>query len=238
MSGIATAVVAGTVATGYLSTRAQSKAADRAARAELEGTTLSVEEQRRQFDAVQKLLAPYIDAGTGALGAQQGLIGLQGGDAQAAAIEGLRTSPEFGALVREGENAILQNASATGGLRGGNVQAALARFRPAVLADLINKQYERLGGLTSIGQASATGQAAAAQQTGANVSGLFQNQGQALANAALAKGQAQANFYGGVGGTLGTFGTLAYINASRPSAFPRTPPAPPRPVAGNPFLPF
>ena len=213
MSGIATAVVAGTVATGYLASRAQGRAADSAAAAEIQGTAMSVEEQRRQFDAVQKLLAPYIDAGTGALVAQQNLIGLKGDEAQAAAIEDLRTSPEFGAMVREGENAILQNASATGGLRGGNTQAALARFRPAVLSDLINKQYERLSGITSIGQASATGQAAAAQQTGANVSALFQNQGQALANAALAKGQANANFISGVGGTAGTLGTLKLLKA-------------------------
>lgn len=232
MSGIATAVVAGTVATGYLANRAQNRAADQAAQAEIQSTAMSVEEQRRQFDAVQKLLAPYIDAGTGALGAQQTLIGLKGDEAQAAAIEDLRTSPEFGALVREGENAILQNASATGGLRGGNTQAALARFRPAVLADLINKQYERLSGITSIGQASATGQAAAAQQTGANVSALFQNQGGALANAALAKGAATANMYGGIGGTIGTLGTLALLNSNRGAS------APARPVGGNPFLPF
>ena len=213
MAWAATAVVASTVATGYFANRAQSRAADQAANAEIQGTAMSVEEQRRQFDAVQKLLAPYIDAGTGALGSQQTLIGLKGDEAQAAAIEDLRTSPEFGALVREGENAILQNASATGGLRGGNTQAALARFRPAVLSDLINKQYERLSGITSIGQASATGQASAAQQTGANVSALFQNQGQALANAALAKGQANANFISGVGGTAGTLGTLKLLKA-------------------------
>jgi hypothetical protein len=116
-------------------------------------------------------------------------------------------------MVGEGENAILQNASATGGLRGGNTQLALSRFRPSVLSQLIQQQYERLGGLTSVGQASATGQAAAAQQTGANVSSLFQNQGTALANAALAKGNAQAQFIGGVGGTAGTLGTLKLLKA-------------------------
>jgi hypothetical protein len=213
MSGVATAVVASTVATGYFASRAQSRAADQAAGAEIQGTAMSVEEQRRQFDEVQKLLKPYIEAGTGALGAQQGLIGLKGDEAQAAAIEDLKSSPEFAAMVGEGENAILQNASATGGLRGGNTQLALSRFRPSVLSQLIQQQYERLGGLTSVGQASATGQAAAAQQTGANVSSLFQNQGTALANAALAKGNAQAQFIGGVGGTAGTLGTLKLLKA-------------------------
>lgn len=213
MSGVATAIVAGTVATGYLSSRAQSRAADSAAASEIQGTAMSIEEQRRQFDEVQKLLKPYIDAGSGALGAQQGLIGLKGDEAQAAAIEDLKSSPEFAAMVGEGENAILQNASATGGLRGGNTQLALSRFRPSVLSQLIQQQYERLGGITSMGQASATGQAAAAQQTGANVSSLFQNQGTALANAALAKGNAQSQFISGIGGTAGTLGTLKLLKA-------------------------
>ncbi len=213
MSGVATAIVAGTVATGYLSSRAQGRAADSAAASEIQGTAMSIEEQRRQFDEVQKLLKPYIDAGSGALGAQQGLIGLKGDEAQAAAIEDLKSSPEFAAMVGEGENAILQNASATGGLRGGNTQLALSRFRPSVLSQLIQQQYERLGGITSMGQASATGQAAAAQQTGANVSSLFQNQGTALANAALAKGNAQSQFISGIGGTAGTLGTLKLLKA-------------------------
>lgn len=213
MSGIATAVVAGTVATGYLSSRAQSRAADTAAAAEIQGTTMAVEEQRRQFDKVQELLKPFIESGVGALGGQQALIGLKGDEAQAAAIEDLKASPEFAAMVGEGENAILQNASATGGLRGGNTQLALSRFRPSVLSQLINQQFERLSGITSLGQASATGQAAAAQQTGANVSSLFQNQGTALANAALAKGNSQAQFLSGVGGTVGTLGTLKLLKA-------------------------
>lgn len=213
MLGAIATVVGGSLLGGILGRNEQKGAADAAAAAEVQGTSMSVAEQRRQFDLVQEILRPYVQSGVGALAGQESLIGLRGADGQAAAIESLRGSPEYAAMLREGENAILQNASATGGLRGGNVQAALARFRPAVLSDLINKQYERLSGLTSMGQASATGQAAAAQQAGANVSALFQNQGQALAKAALAKGQASANLYGGLAGTAGTLGTLAFSKA-------------------------
>ncbi len=56
-----------------------------------------------------------------------------GMEAQQGAISGLEGSPIFQALARQGEDAILQNASATGGLRGGNVQGALGQFRPAAL---------------------------------------------------------------------------------------------------------
>ena len=83
---------------------------------------------------------------------------------------------------------MLQNASATGGLRGGNVQGALAQFRPQLLNQLIEQQYSRLGGLTSLGQASAAGQATAGMQTGTNIANLLGQQGQALAGGAMGKG--------------------------------------------------
>ncbi|WP_449405980.1 hypothetical protein [Massilia phosphatilytica] len=37
-------------------------------------------------------------------------------------------APRFQALQQQGNDAILANASATGGLRGGNVQGALGQF--------------------------------------------------------------------------------------------------------------
>ena len=97
-------------------------------------------------------------------------------------------------LVRSGENAMLQNASATGGLRGGNTQDALMRFRPEVLSQLINQQYGRLQGLAGLGQSSAAFQGNAGMQTGQNVAGLLEQRGAASAGGTL--GQAQA--YGGM----------------------------------------
>ena len=43
---------------------------------------MGVEEQRRQFDAVQKLLKPYADAGLSGLSGQQDLLGINGTKAQ------------------------------------------------------------------------------------------------------------------------------------------------------------
>lgn len=166
----------------------QAKAAERAGETQAAAAQAGIDEQRRQFDALQQLLSPFVQAGTGALGAQQGLIGLQGADAQQQAIAALAASPELQALTQQGENALLQNASATGGLRGGNLQGALAQFRPQMLAELINRQYSRLGGLTGIGQASAAGVGAAGQQTGANIADLLAQQGAARAGGQIARG--------------------------------------------------
>jgi hypothetical protein len=115
-------------------------------------------------------------------------------------------------LTRQGEEAILQQASATGGLRGGNTQGALAQFRPQVLSSLINQQYGRLGGLTSMGQNAAVGVGNAGMQTGQNISGLYGQQGAAAAGSALAQGQAFGNVMGGISQYAGGIASGAFQN--------------------------
>jgi hypothetical protein len=203
MSWGAVAVIGGGLVMNYLSSEEQSNAASSAAGAQTQASLAGIDEQRRQFDAIQKLLNPYVQAGTGALTSQQNLLGLNGADAQGAAIEALRFSPQYTALTNEGENAILQNASATGGLRGGNTQGALAQFRPQVLSSLIQQQLGNLGGLTTLGQNSAVQQGAAGQAMGNNVSGLLGQFGSAQAGNALAQGNANAQMWNGLSNNLG-----------------------------------
>jgi hypothetical protein len=159
-----------------------------------------IDEQRRQFDAVQKLLQPYTQAGAGALAQQQALLGMGTPEAQQQAINALQSGPQFQALQQQGENAILQNASATGGLRGGNVQGALAQFRPALLSGLIDQQYSRLGGLASLGQNAAAGVGNAGMSTGTNIATLLGRQGQAQAGGILGQ---QSALTGGINQAFG-----------------------------------
>jgi hypothetical protein len=206
-------------------------AAKKAAGTQAESAQAGIDEQRRQFDLTQKLLGPYAQAGEGALSAQQALIGLAGPEAQAAAIRNIEMSPQFTSMVAQGENAMLQNASATGGLRGGNTQAALAQFRPNLLSGLIQQQYQNLGGLTTTGANAAAGVGSAGMQTGANVGNLLQQQGAATAGGQIAAGQsylpqALATGLGVFKGLGGTFGA---------PAVPGVAPAPvaPTPSYGN-----
>lgn len=165
----------------------QSRAAGKAAGQQADAAQAGIEEQRRQFDEMRKLLAPYVQAGTPALQGMQNLIGLGGAEAQQQAIAGIEQSPLLQAMMRQGEEAMLQNASATGGLRGGNLQGALAQFRPAMLQQAIDQQYARLGGLTSLGQQSAAGVGTAGMQTGQAIAGLLGQQGQARAGGTLGR---------------------------------------------------
>lgn len=203
MSWVAVAVAGGSIAGGYLAGEAQKGAAKEASGAQTRASESALEEQRRQFDLIQKLLSPYVQAGETALTQQQALAGLGGTEAQQNVINMIQESPQFKALTQTGEEAILQQASATGGLRGGNVQRALAQYRPQVLSDLINQQYGRLSGLSQLGQASAAGVGNAGQAAGANIGNLYGQIGSAQAGAALAGGQASAQQWGGLVSGLG-----------------------------------
>jgi len=180
-------------------------AAKKAGKQQAQSAQMGVEEQRRQFEALQAGLAPYAQAGVPALAGQKNLIGLGGADAQAQAIQQLQDSPMFRQLAQQGENAILQNASATGGLRGGNTQAALAQFRPNMLSALIDQQYGRLGGIASMGQNSVLNTGQAGMQTGQNIAGLYGQQGAAQAGATLGRANAIGQGINGVAQAFGGF---------------------------------
>jgi hypothetical protein len=207
LSGAALAGVAvggATLVSGIM----QSQAAGDAAAIQGAASQAGIDEQRRQFDKVQELLKPYAQAGEGALAGQQAFLGLKGPAAERAAIERIQGGQTFQALQQQGENALLQNASATGGLRGGNLQGALAQFRPALLSSLIEQQYGRLGGLTTLGQNAAAGTGAAAQTTGANVANLIGQQGAAAAGAEIAQGKAFGAIPSAISGGLGLYSGL------------------------------
>jgi hypothetical protein len=173
----------------------QASAAGDAAAIQSGAAEAGIAEQRRQFDALQSLLKPYTEAGLPALEEQQAFLGLRGPEAERAAIERISGSERFQELTRQGEEALLQRASATGGLRGGNIQAALGQFRPQVLNQLIEEQYGRLGGMTTLGQRSAAGVGAAGMETGVNVANLLSQQGAARAGGELGEAKAYGQLF-------------------------------------------
>lgn len=244
----------GAVGAGMAASQGAS-AAGNASNAQTQTTLMGMAQQNQQFQNVQSLLSPYVQAATGtfdaasylranpdvaadpyysahpeehwrlhgqaegrqgagyltqgSLGAQQDLVGLNGAPAQQAAVDQIQNSPLFGSLVQQGENAMRQNAAATGGLRGGNFQGALAQFRPSMLSAAIADQYSRLGGLTTLGQNAAAGVGnAGGAMANANTS-LLGSLGQVQAGNALAQGRAAQQTIGGITQGLGTaFGAL------------------------------
>ena len=230
----------------------QSKASSKANRRQQQAANQSIAEQRRQFEAVQKLLNPYVQSGTPALQGLMGIAGLNEGqpdwqaylrnnpDVQAeygrvagegrfgspeefaawhygtfgknegrevqtsggqqAAYDAIEQSPGFQAYVRQGENALLQNASATGGVRGGNIQGALREYRPMLLERFVERQFGRLSGIASAGQNAAVGVGQAGMQTGQNIGNTMIGAGQASAANAGAQGQIFGSLFSQLGG--------------------------------------
>ena len=170
----------------------------------------AAEENNARYAEIQKLLAPWVTGGQTAFGQQGDLIGMNGADAQAAAIKAIEQGPQFGAMVQQGENAMLQSASATGGLRGGNTQAALAQFRPQVLSQLIGQQFANLGGISANGMNAAVNQGAVAQ----NMAQQTTAGANAMGQAAVANGNLVGGFANGIGGYLGQFGMPPVMGAS------------------------
>jgi hypothetical protein len=170
-----------------------SNAARSAGRAQTQAAEAGVAEQRAAREEMRRLLEPYVAAGGPALQAQMAALGLRGPEEQAAFVAQQEQNPIFQALARQGEEAMLQQASATGGLRGGNLQGALAQFRPGLLNQFLTQQYERLGGLTTLGQQSAAGVGSAGMQSAGAIADLLGQAGAARAGAALGVGQAWGN---------------------------------------------
>lgn len=168
----------------------QADAAGDAAAMQAQASEAGIAEQRRQFDKLQELLKPYVEAGLPAMQAQRAMLGLTTPEEQAAQIAQVQGSPMFQELTRQGEEALLARASATGGLRGGNIQGALAQFRPQMLAQQLEDRYSKLGGFTALGQQSAAGVGTAGMRTGEGIAGLLAQQGAAQAGAELGKAKA------------------------------------------------
>jgi hypothetical protein len=223
MSGLGTLLLnAGTQIVGGL---IQQKAAEKAIKnqrqmltqadaAQAEAARKALEEVRAANLQAEELLAPYMElapqqiqnlnlyqtAGSQALQEQSALAGLQGPEAQRAAIANLEANPEFQAIARQGEEAILANAAATGNLRGGNVQAALAQFRPELLQAYIDQQYSRLGGLSTQGLGVSKDLLARGFGAIGDVANLRRGTGTTAANLALGRGQDLSETLSGLGG--------------------------------------
>ncbi len=176
--GTAAAIIGGSILTGVLG----SQSAGKAAKAQVKGQEAGIDEQRRQFDVTQQSLQPFQQAGEAALTQQQALLGLSGDEAQQQAFASFSESPGQQFLRERGQRNLLRNASAIGGLGGGNVRSALVQQGVGFAQQDFNNQFGRLGQLAGQGQAAATNVGQFGAQAAGNIS-----------NALVAGGQARAS---------------------------------------------
>lgn len=175
-----------------LSSYSSNKASKRQQSAELAG----IESQERMFEKQLELLAPYREAGYGALGGLQQLVSPEG---RATMLSDYYNSDEFRQMQRQGSENAARLGAVTGGLRSGSTYMALENVAPQLGQSYLTNQYNQLTGLANLGTGAASQGAQAAGQLGQSQAIAQQNMGQAYASNQLA----QANIYGNLLSDLG-----------------------------------
>lgn len=205
---------AASVAVSAMQSDSASKSARSAASAQKAGADAATAEQRRQFDLTQKQAEPFRQAELAslqqreplraeALSQQAALTGLSGAGAQEAALAQLQQSPGQAFLRDRGEQAILRNASATGGLGGARVQEALQQQGIGIAQQDLQSQLARLGGFTGAqGVGTTQNLATMGANQAANIGNLAIQGGQAQASGILGAQQAQGQFTSQIGSGL------------------------------------
>ena len=166
-----------------------------AAEASSDAADTSVAFQREALDYLKQSQQPLLEAQQFGL---SGLMDYYGGNQQGV-VDAAMQSPYYTSMLAQGEEAVLRNAAATGGLRSGNAQQALATNSQNVLNSAIGQQLSGLQTLSGF-QPNTTG-----------IANMTSGIGSTLAQGQLGAAQAQQTGLGNVmslGGSLlgGLFG--------------------------------
>jgi hypothetical protein len=143
-------------------------------------------------------LTPWVNGGQQAFGQEGDILGLHGAGAQGSILDQLKASPMFQSLFRTGQDTVLNNASATGGLRGGNIIDHLANFGSDTLAQVIQNQLQNLSGMSTQGLGAATNLAGFGAQNASQLAGLDTGSGQANAGMILGRQAIDNNLFSGL----------------------------------------
>ena len=164
------------------------KASKNAEREQLAYLEKALGEQTRQFDITQANYAPLTNLLAPSVKGLSDLVGVNGNEAWEAALARVQDSPILAGTIRNGEDAILANASATGGLRGGDIERGLADFRGDAYLEELQAEMARYAGLVGLGSGATDSVSAFGAQKANNVSNLFGQQGQVRAGGILTRG--------------------------------------------------
>jgi len=164
------------------------KASRKAEAAQLEYNRQAMEEQRRQFDLTRSDYAPALSLLAPSVDRLRNLTGLNGDEAFQSGLDDIRAGPLYQNLYRSGEEALLQNASATGGIRGGNMQTGLANFGADTLQQALMQQLSQFGNLAGMGMGATDSASAFGANSTNNIANLLTNQGQIRAGGLLTRG--------------------------------------------------
>ena len=121
------------------------------------------------------------------------------------AFQNYQNSTGFQFRQSEGNNALNAGYAANGALRSGAAMKDFARFNQNIASDEFGNYLAQLGRQQNVGLAGASAIAGVGQNMVNNVTANNNSAATVAANAALARGQANANMYGGIANGIGRF---------------------------------
>jgi hypothetical protein len=200
---VAAAIVGAAVVGGV----ATSVAGSSAASATNNATNASVAEQNSALSQQAALSAPYRGVGTQAIGQYENLLGI-GPNANAQTIQqALASTPGYQFTQQQGEQGILNAASAAGGFSG-NTATALDRYNTGLADQTYQNALSNAQGAVGIGQAAAAGQAANIGQAAGTISNAYTQQGQNIANIDIGEAAGISKAIGGAANNYAEYSAL------------------------------
>jgi hypothetical protein len=183
-------------------------AATQAGQVQALGAQAAIPLQLQAFEGAEQRLGGFEQVGQAALGSRAALAGLGGIEGQQAAFAQIAESPGQKFIRDRQQRALLRNASAIGGLGGGNVRTALQEQAAGFAAQDIGAQRQELAQLSGGGLSAGTTLGAFGIETARTVGDLTQAEAAARATGILGAQQAEAS---GLEQAVGLATTLADI---------------------------
>lgn len=179
------------------------KAANKGAQASSDASQAAIDEQRRQFDLSRGDQAPWLAAGTDALGRQTKFLN---GD-----WSGFQNSPDYKYARDQGLNSIDHRAAARGGLFGGGNTRDAMTFASGLATQNANGYWSKLAGIAGQGQNTAQNLGALGSQMATNIGNQYGKAGDARnsayqqigwnnAQTGASLGNLYGQYFGGGGG--------------------------------------
>jgi len=165
-----------------------------------------IEELRRQFEATQANVDPFIQAGIGQLGALEQGATVEGfGERLAAIFSGGALDP----LIAERTRAAQGQLAAGGLTRSGTALQEISAIPQDIGLFIESLLTGRSANLAGAGQGAALGLGQLGGQNASSIASLFSGQGANIIGGAQQDAQSQGNFFGDVLGLAGTLGGAA-----------------------------
>ena len=181
------------------------KAGKRAAEAQVQANDASIAEMRRQFDTTQKNIAPFLQAGQGAVPSVEAGSTVGGLDEMLAQIF---NSDIFGSLVDERQRGVQGQLAAGGLTRSGTAMQEASRV-PTDLGLMLEQMLNgRQTNLMNTGLNAATGLGQMGQNNSANIGNMMSQSGQATSSGIITDQQAKAQGQQNMLNTAATIGSM------------------------------